>query len=353
MKEINLENANAPIPAGFKISDLKGMNIIVGKNNAGKTRFFEAVEKQFEENDAVTVLYVRAREVKIEEELKGTADNSNLVRNIIELFKVSNLDFEIKKEAQDMCTDILNHTNANFKSITGDDVKFNTQIGTHISLKWAARSVMNMEKVTLDALKREGQGYQKLIIASFLRACVDKIKESCPNQEILILFEEPEVYLHPSLKKELNRVLRDIASAEKYQVIVSTHDPYFLWSNINQDDTSAYAFRNEEGNTVLEQNVVFGVEDEMLFITLYNKVIKSHRSIDALDTHLQSKYSDDVMCYKKCEKGCGISKCRVPGQNISLVTYIRHQIHHANNKCNKKYDDEQFKKSVGILAKEI
>jgi predicted ATP-dependent endonuclease of OLD family len=74
-----------------------------------------------------------------------------------------------------------------------------------------------------------GTRNRTLIFLSLLNArrCQNNSSESDRISPIIII-EEPESFLHPSAQAEFGRILQDIASELKIQVIVSTHSPYLL-----------------------------------------------------------------------------------------------------------------------------
>ncbi len=77
-------------------------------------------------------------------------------------------------------------------------------------------------------LTEKGHGIQRLALFSLLRTynTFDFGKKSV-DRNIIIGIEEPEIYLHPPLKRATYALLRNI-SLSKDQVIYSTHDSLFL-----------------------------------------------------------------------------------------------------------------------------
>jgi len=59
-----------------------------------------------------------------------------------------------------------------------------------------------------------------------------KTKDFVPSLT-LVLFEEPEVYLHPPQQQELARSLRDLTGTTNWQVICATHSAHFVSRNTN------------------------------------------------------------------------------------------------------------------------
>lgn len=107
-------------------------------------------------------------------------------------------------------------------------------------------------------VKNTGQGLQRHIIYTLLRLSSDytekkeyKKKEFSPELT-LILFEEPEAFLHPCQQECLNRSLRSLASEEAQQVIISTHSPLFVSKNI-EDLPSLIKLKKEAAITTIFQ----------------------------------------------------------------------------------------------------
>lgn len=86
--------------------------------------------------------------------------------------------------------------------------------------------------------QRQGQGFQRQLIYTLIRLSANYFektkssqkKEFSPNFTIL-LFEEPEAFLHPSQQDTLSKNLKSIAQQEGSQVIISTHSPIFVSHN--------------------------------------------------------------------------------------------------------------------------
>jgi putative ATP-dependent endonuclease of the OLD family len=82
-------------------------------------------------------------------------------------------------------------------------------------------------------LEQYGHGFQRSVIYELIRLAptfkdekkADK-KEFNPNFT-LILFEEPEAFLHPSQQETMAYHLRKLAEADGQQVIITTHSPIF------------------------------------------------------------------------------------------------------------------------------
>jgi len=83
-----------------------------------------------------------------------------------------------------------------------------------------------------------GHGFQRHLIYTLLRISATyvsprpepKKKEFQPDLELL-LFEEPEAFLHPPQQNLLDSSLRTLASTPHHQVIAATHSPQFVSNN--------------------------------------------------------------------------------------------------------------------------
>lgn len=80
-----------------------------------------------------------------------------------------------------------------------------------------------------------GHGFQRQLIYRLLRVSAGysygksptKKKEFAPDF-VLLLFEEPEAFLHPPQQSQMDSDLRKIAMEEGRQVLLSTHSPQFV-----------------------------------------------------------------------------------------------------------------------------
>lgn len=77
----------------------------------------------------------------------------------------------------------------------------------------------------LTPLDRMGDGWQSLVRI----AALDALREFSDDDSapVVLLFEEPETYLHPHLRRKLRDVLGELARAGWY-VVCSTHGPEFI-----------------------------------------------------------------------------------------------------------------------------
>lgn len=108
----------------------------------------------------------------------------------------------------------------------------------HIIKNLIRHSVEDGELKKLMEPESFGHGFQRHLIYTLVRVSASytapkpepKKKEFSPELE-LILFEEPEAFLHPPQQDVLDSSLRQIAVKEGRQVLAATHSPLFVSRN--------------------------------------------------------------------------------------------------------------------------
>ncbi|WP_417442617.1 ATP-dependent nuclease [Idiomarina abyssalis] len=88
-------------------------------------------------------------------------------------------------------------------------------------------------------------------------------KDSKDGEKHIILFEEPELYLHPSNKRKFRDTLYQIAEQDGYQIICVSHDPQLI--DLSREHTSLARFiKKDSGETAIFQagDNVFAKDEE-------------------------------------------------------------------------------------------
>lgn len=77
-------------------------------------------------------------------------------------------------------------------------------------------------------LEGKGQGFQRALYLALLRALAEELRETrdAIHRPFLLLFEEPEAFLHPALQREMGDILESISTSN--QVVVATHSPLLV-----------------------------------------------------------------------------------------------------------------------------
>ena len=127
----------------------------------------------------------------------------------------------------------------------------------------------NLNGESID-INQYGQGFQRHIIYTLIKLSAKYIDKKLSSKKefapvfTLILFEEPEAFLHPAQQEILSAGLKEIATDkdEQTQVLLSTHSPIFVSRNI-EELTSIIRLRKESGITKL--NHVTNTDEDILF----------------------------------------------------------------------------------------
>jgi len=91
-------------------------------------------------------------------------------------------------------------------------------------------------------LERYGHGFQRSVIYELIRlAPTFKDEKKSDKKEFnpsfnLVLFEEPEAFLHPSQQESMAYHLRRLGAEEGQQVIITTHSPIFVGKAVEEID---------------------------------------------------------------------------------------------------------------------
>jgi putative ATP-dependent endonuclease of the OLD family len=83
-------------------------------------------------------------------------------------------------------------------------------------------------------IAHKGHGLQRMLIVSLLKfmaensRTVDAEDGEQSGVDLILVIEEPELYLHPSACRRFNQVLEDLSQSTGVQILCCTHSPYFV-----------------------------------------------------------------------------------------------------------------------------
>jgi energy-coupling factor transporter ATP-binding protein EcfA2 len=101
-----------------------------------------------------------------------------------------------------------------------------------------ANTGINLDDGTETPIHLQGHGAQRALIFAMIEVLANQdatIQDEFRRSTIL-LFEEPEIYLHPHLMRRLKDSLTDISARPDWQVLITTHSPFFV--NVAEDPMS-------------------------------------------------------------------------------------------------------------------
>jgi len=143
------------------------------------------------------------------------------------------------------------------------DVRIDLSVNS-ISVEDISKSLIKHVFVDLElddvpfGLERFGHGFQRAVIyellklsASFKEPARSTKKEFSPDFTLL-LFEEPEAFLHPSQQENMANHLRRLGQLEDQQVFITTHSPIFI-GKTSDDISSIVRLAKRDGVTTTHQ----------------------------------------------------------------------------------------------------
>jgi len=100
-------------------------------------------------------------------------------------------------------------------------------------------------------IDRFGSGFQRNLIFSVIKSAAEIDLQRTSEANRLLIFEEPEAFLHPDQQEELARSLRKL-SERGFQVICTSHSPYFVGRKMD-DVTGIVRVMKVKGVTTARQ----------------------------------------------------------------------------------------------------
>lgn len=201
--------------------------------------------------------------------LSGPSALRDLLTDIMtDVVEAGNSYAEFSGGVQKFSDSIRDEKTADGRSLGGFESELNTLLkpwDSEFRLKFPPPSAAEIIKSMLgwdlvdqhhgraQAVDYYGSGFQRHFIYSLLqlgsryvgKKVGKKAKDFAPNLN-LVLFEEPEAFLHPPQQEILARSLMEVASSGHWQVICATHSPHFVSKNVS-DIPAIVRLRRSDG----------------------------------------------------------------------------------------------------------
>ena len=201
----------------------------------------------------------------------------------------------------------------------------------------------------------QGSGIEMIVSLLFLETLA-----SLSRERIIVLIDEPELHLHPLLQEKFADYLKDLS--EEKQVFVSTHSPYFFKHCLGHDQTKPMVTKRGRNNRVVIEdeeslnlfpwspswgeinysaydlptvefhNELYGYLQEIAKVGLIKEMenyFSQHGISPSKEWTRKKSGEDETFC-----------------EEVTLMTFVRHSIHHPENDCNPKYTPEELRSSI-------
>jgi AAA15 family ATPase/GTPase len=223
-----------------KIDDLEIDNytIFAGQNNSGKTNLIKAI-MDHEDFVEYKKIFIPAQQIQPQTEQTknsaGTTPFFKLMKSILVPIFDKNIlkDLINKFDNSSGKKNFVDGINEVLKDFGVEKKRFGVKISEDqfkedLIIKIIKAFVKDLYETDVDEVDFEniGMGTQRLIVAALIKYYQDKGVGL--DEKMLIIFEEPEVYLHPRLKKGLYDSLLKLSKRPNTIVLITTHDPYFI-----------------------------------------------------------------------------------------------------------------------------
>lgn len=103
----------------------------------------------------------------------------------------------------------------------------------------------------------QSHGLQRSLIFTLLELVAKydalfKVEDESHSRSVTLLYEEPELFIHPHLMRKLKAVLKNISSLSQWQVVITTHSPFLI--NVADDPCSLIILKKAENHrTIVRQ----------------------------------------------------------------------------------------------------
>lgn len=120
-----------------------------------------------------------------------------------------------------------------------------------------ANTGLQLDDGTKTPIGLQGNGLQRSLVFALMETLaaqkariVDENNKPIKARSTIILFEEPELFLHPHIMRNLKATLVSISEKPDWQVILTTHSPFMI--DVGQDPLSLIVFRRKDSKSVPE-----------------------------------------------------------------------------------------------------
>jgi len=239
------------------------------------------------------------------EATKAEKDGERLLQNLDKAFKEFNI---YAKSSNGFITKILSSVNEPIKDW---GLKFDLDI-KGVEVEDIIKTLIShciydecFEEKGIE-LSQCGSGYQRSLIFQLIctSASFKELKESKKNEFkpdfTLILFEEPEAFLHPAQQNQMADNLRKLVDKNKHtQVILTSHSSHFI-SNSTDDFHKIVRLQKEDGitqvyqlNKIKLQDLYSSTKELYDYVKGVSKQITDKEQLISIDKFLKNEVSLD------------------------------------------------------------
>ena len=214
-------------------------------------------------------------------------------------------------------------------------------------LKWAGVfagvSISGDEDIPIN---KRGSGVRRLVLLNFFRAEAERTQRTKTVQDIIYAIEEPETSQHPDHQRKLIEAFIKLSETQRAQIVLTTHSPAVV--KMLTFEHSLILIKEESGskkiNKIEKRDLPYPSLNEVNYIAFGEADQEYHNELYG--------YIEGEGLLREFKLGKGKRKYTKDngtqnGETSSVVLseYIRHRIHHPENK--------HYKDQGGIPSSEL
>jgi predicted ATP-dependent endonuclease of OLD family len=259
---------------------------------------------------------------------------------------------EIADEVKGKLQDVVERTLAKIREMNPEIANsLNPVIPATDSLKWVDVfknvSIAGDENIPIN---KRGSGVKRLILLNFFRAEAERRKTEENIPSIIYAIEEPETSQHTEHQRKLIKALLELSNVSNTQVIITTHSAVMVKELEFQHLRLVKSYKTTKTiEAVLPNRLPYPSLNEVNFLAFSEITEEYHNELYGF-IELESEMANyrnakTTMPYNRLKKD-GVT---IVVENVVLTDYIRHLIHHPENRNNTRYTFQQLSDSVDLM----
>ena len=273
------------------------------------------------------------------------------VKQILNTEDIQQKFIEIASEVENKLKEVSNRTLMKLKEMNPEIAgSLNPQIPQPGSLKWA--DVFKNVSITGDddiPINKRGSGIKRLVLLNFFRAEVELRKNNQNIPSVIYSIEEPETSQHTDHQKQLISAFINLSLTPNTQIILTSHSSVLVKElKFEHLRLISSLEKKIQVKTVLPNQLPYPSLNEVNFLAFseiseeYHIELFGH--IEFIGFFNDYKKGKRLLKYNKINK----NNLHVV-EEITLTEFIRHQIHHPENKLNNRFSRKDLYESIELM----
>ena len=257
---------------------------------------------------------------------------------------------QVTSEVDRKLQEVSDRTLAKLREMDADIANsLSPTLPTATQLKWS--DVFKNVSITGDGnipINKRGSGVRRLILLNFFRAEAERRLLERSATSIIYAIEEPETSQHSENQRKLIKALIELSRAANTQVLITTHSATIV-KELHFGDVRLITTNGSTLDvlSVSPNQLPYPSLNEVNYLAFSEITEEYHNELFGhIEEHAEMnnfKSGKPTMCYRKHWHGREIE------EQLTLSEYIRHQIHHPENRLNTRYTREQLHESIELM----